>query len=642
MAIIRMFFNIKIILILMFLSPLNAQQTIRIVVDGSASMKGYFKTKEINQIVDQIQQSALANQLKTNIQLFYSPETPKGQEAIVEWKEWGEWDENIDKNSWGAETHLNKALGVASKNAAMLFMITDNFQDDGISQSNSIELGNSNFYQSIREQGFDTVHFLPLFLKFDGNIDLYPTQDLSSFQNPTDAKKLVAYLKEKTSGFDPNESKIGIPKLLKFKDKKPFWKLPYVGKRGVAIYIFLSQNVDKDLFSKLIKKFAEYNQEVRKNIFLIHPIGEDTFNLENLKNFKPKDIANQCGQKLNDLKDKKTNTILEPQKELSYPYQLVIDEKVTDRFYDPRKSGNISFALQVVFSAKQIQMNSSVNPCDSNLEIKLTNFKISSQVSNLLVKNIETLEIKTSSYPKKLVIEENKKQASAFVEINIPPIVQKHINNDILKKADIVGSFELALKVPKNMISLADTYKNFVFTTNPSDLSKIYSSEDILNYLIPSSQSYFVVKMPISIEKTVWDKKEKPIPPVEAPIFPYVIAGVLLLLTLLNQIILPFGFDVVVKYSNHKKARHFKLGGLFYYVPFKSYFIEDQLILKVRRSSNFSKKLDFMDEKDHIIAQINSKGKGFILFGDQTKKIEWLDESKVSTLKSKNLIDEEK
>jgi hypothetical protein len=284
-------------------------------------------------------------------------------------------------------------------------------------------------------------------------------------------------------------------------------------------------------------------------------------------------------------------------------------------------------------------MNSHDNPCDTQLDLRIIDFKVKSKISDMIRNDIPD-RINTKLYPKKLVIvDKEKSRAQALLEIDLPAIVESRIDNELIK-GNIESSFNIAVKVPKDIIQLSQKFKNDIFTENPSDLTKIYSSQDLISYLIPNKENYFIVKLPIQIKPDVLNIKKKEI--VEEPVdIPYL--WILLLIAsalLFNHFYSPFGLKIVLKYQDHAKARPFKLSGLFHNAEHKKLNINSSFI-QIKRHSNFSKKVDILDDNNVYIGSLTKAGSFLLLNNDQKQKLEWLNQSKIAILKNKHLIDEE-
>jgi hypothetical protein len=632
---------LSILLLLLSYHHSFAQQKMLVAIDGSGSMKGYFHTKEINHIIDQLQTTARANQIQIETNLFVSSpinDSLESSSTILSYPIWETWNfDHIDKNTWGTETHLNDALNELYNKSDILIMITDNFQDDGAVGSND----NESFYQSIREKNFKYVYFAPFKVMFDGNVDLFPTNDLSTFQEAKQAKALLDYLKSKTLSNASQSAKLSSPSLVKKPGRPSYWKLHYNGLRSLAMYIFVSQSASQTKLFEFIKALGSKYHFLSENLLLIHPIAQDSFSLTNLDSFDPKLIAGIC-----QLPVAENATDIKPQVKISsttdenIPYKLSVNDKALVNDYNPKRSSALTLGLEVSFSNKQIQMSNQENPCDTQLDLKIVDFVNQTKIDGMLRSDIPS-EISTQLFPSKLVIiDKEKSRAQALINIELPAIVNEEIDNEVVT-GNIESSFNIAVKVPKNMIQLSDKFKNDIFTENPSDLTKIYSSQDLISYLIPNKESYFFVKLPVRIEPDVLSYREAPIVEEEPIQIPWgLILSVLLSILGFNHYYQPFGLKVPIKYQEHQKGRLVKLGGLFYHTDPKKINIDDSFI-QLKRNSNFSKKIDILDNKNNVIGQLEKPSSYLYLEENDEKKLEWLNKTRSSTLKNKRLLDEE-
>jgi len=291
-------------------------------------MRGYVATGALAELVGSVEAASVEAGWSPNAFVFATGKSPDAQ---TEWFPWAEWQ---SEPTWGDVTRLGEAFEVGATGRALV-LITDNFQDPAGRGGGG---GVDPLYDRLRASDVARAYLVPDLLRFGGKVDLAPGADIRPAGGGTSARQLRALLKERTNkGF---VQAIGTPAWIPASPGPGFWKVPYDGQRGLAVYLFLFDAQLVEQFGSFAGRLAA---ERSVSPLLVRPFAGDSLELNASIEGKPDPEALACAGIAQ-------STLPEPNLELAALADGYALRPLQDHYYDPRRPGRFTAAIEVVAS----------------------------------------------------------------------------------------------------------------------------------------------------------------------------------------------------------------------------------------------------------------------------------------------------
>jgi len=583
---------------------------LRIAIDASASMKGFFSTGALPDLVNQLISICDNNieLLKCKTKIFRS------NSLDVDWVDWIDWvkedgQNKFKKSHWGQFTYLSKAMTELSKNAEAIVLITDNF-DEG---SNS---DTSEFYKSIRDNNYEYAFLTPYLMPYKGNIDIVDEQN--KFKDVVDNIKNI-------NGIDN-------PRVIKSAN---LWKVyNYDGKKGVAVYILSKSSNSNEIKSLKLLLSALPNN---KDIIPIYPLGLNNYkiNTGSINQFKQ--------QKCLTDKDKKLVSQTISKKSLSEFSNIegayVIKVPGAEAYFDPRKDGVIRFIVNISDKEESKFEIKSEDCISSAISISADKFKVNvlkPEFVGMLLPDYENISIQAHAIPSKMILSNT--GAAVLVELKIPPFVGPNISLDILRDG-LIANFKLNLNIPSSSFDIKKDIEKKFFTSNKYEISKIYSSVNFINHITPKEKSSISISYGVNISPSVLANEKKQTPSKQME-YKWFIAIAIAIITMLEYQFALFGFYFHMSVDDQKKSYKMKIGGVL--KPSKAVKIKhlEEYFFVISRAHPLKKNILICDGQGATICILKKPADRYVLDTKKNHRIEWLSSDQIAVHRERNIIEE--
>lgn len=590
----------------------GAEPPLRVLIDGSGSMRGFVTSGALDDLVGRLGVSGAAAGWNTGVRVFHA-ETAHEMSLSV----WSEWQ---NEPIWGEATPLVKALETGLRGARGLVLVTDNFQDPG--GSGEAE-GVAEVYAALRKAGIHRAYFVPELLGFDGNVDLGASQRTPKGARPGD---LLAQMREDT---DPRfVERIGTPRWVSLPDGRSFWKTPFKGKRGLAVYLIL---MDPALGREFEALASSLTQSRNLPALLVWPLAGDAVGLRSSD--APVDPRGlQCvGLSSEDLPA--PNLLLHASQGGGYGLR-----PRPDMVYDPRRPGRFVASIEPYSTEGHVSLRHKANGCDSTTSLTVGDLDVRAAAGNAGV--LLPLEggHEGRVLPPRLLspiraLGEGSGQ-SVFVTFDVPPLVGPKVPDRRID-GQVSASFDLKVQLAPGSVGLEDRVRRRFFTSKTTDLARIYSPEDLIRRLAGDGLS---IEIPVQLPAEVFFRP----PPPEAPREPFPWGVLLALLGVcvgLWVAIRPLGFHAPMHWSGGPRALGIPVGGLLKKVDAKHRLVNvgGSRAVLVRRASWWSRTLLIL-EGTQLVGPVQ-RGQVVSVPGSE-EHVEWLSASKRSEFQSRGAYDE--
>lgn len=607
-------------LTLILASPAHGA-VVRVLVDGSGSMKGYFAGGDLARLVGSIRDGAKRLNLGAQVNVFST-----SRDQPLAWTPWDDWSRQGNDAAWGNETRLDEALGAAAEGARLVVMITDNFQDAGA------DTGSASLYTAMRTMGLRKVYFVPALLSFDGNVDLYPGDEVPTQASRDDPAKLQALLLQKTPEVFRQGGEIGVPRWVP-STPVSYWKVPYRGRRGLAIYVASAVEAPPggpvDALADTVAKATGEDQPM-----VVHPLGEGALSLEPA----PKDTtldkeALACGQTM---PDSPPNLTLVEATDAESGTIYHLRQSATDDAevsFDPRQPTEWTFALQLRAADPHVEIVQPERSCRAATRVELSPVSVEQRGSGgILLPQAQATGSVAPQHVLGALARRGQRSEALWVTVRLPPLVGSEVSARHFDDALSVA-FDVVLRVPRPSLHLAPSSTNRYFTDTTTDLARIYSPTDVVQSLAQAGE--IEIRLPVELHP---DVPMPPPPPCEgitcvAPTTWASLFGALLLLFVMYRVVRPLGFDapiyvdangraypVTIPGSLNKKAVALNVGG--------------SQVVALRRASWWGRRLDVHSE-DHGLRQRIAPGQSLRHEGERL--LEYCTGARAADLKRRGL-----
>lgn len=590
----------------------GAEPPLRVLVDGSGSMRGFVTSGALDDLVRRVEASGAAAGWNTGTRVFHA-ETAQEMDLSG----WAEWRNDP---TWGEATPLVRALTTGLQGARGLVLVTDNFQDPA--GSGEAE-GVAEVYAALREAGIHRAYFVPELLEFDGNVDLGSSKRTPAGARPAD---LLTQMKEDT---DPRfVGQIGSPRWVELPDGRAFWKTPYKGKRGLAVYLILMDSALGAEFEALASSLTE-----SRNLpaLLVWPLAGDAVGLRGSD--APADPRGlECvGLSSSDLPA--PNLVLEAMPNGRYGLR-----PRPDMVYDPRRPGRFVASIEPYSTEGHVSLRHQASGCDSTTSLTVGDLEVRAASGDEgVLLPLKGGHAGTVLPPRLLspirALGEGSGQ-SVFVTFDVPPLVGPKVPDERID-GQVSASFDLRVQLAPGSVGLDDRVRRRFFTSKTTDLARIYSPEDLIRRLAGDGLD---IAIPVQLPAEVFFRPPPPAPPRAA--FPW--APMLALLGLLGGFwvaVRPLGFHAALYWTGGARALGVPVGGLVKTVESKHRLLNvgGSRTLQVRRESWWGRTLLLLDETQ-LVGHLR-RGGSLPVPGSE-EQVEWLTAGRVSEFQSRGAYDE--
>lgn len=608
---------------------------VRLAIDGSASMKGYFKAGRLTEFIEHIVKVSQSAQVDVNSKVFLSSDVLGN--TPLEWIDWSEWSAQPEKSrTWGQYTYLTQAMQAVSRGAEAVILITDNFEagQDDIGDS-------SKFYQSIRDSAYELVYFFPYLIPFSGNIDIPVNPALGNKKQLTEGLKSL----NPSGGYSllsGRPSQIGNQK---------YWKIQYKGDRGIAVYLLVNipkkRTVLREMkknFDVLIQHITRFEPSFGKYLLQLYPLGKDSVGIGqgDTQSFRGQPCLTPRDRTL--LKSIKPETLSRfTAADAMYTIELAGHEAD----YDPKQRGIFRFLVNLKIEERGHFSVVHQSCSDTrSMSINIDGFKVrvlKSHLGNILKDPLGPLQARI--IPEKMILHDTPAGlvGSALVEVEIPELIGKQVRADVIAEG-LEASFNLSIQIPKKQFQLKPAIDRAIFSSSTLDLKKIYTSEGILSHIVPPERDHVAINYDVQISPkalTMRQSTREPPKEDESSLLPIIliVAALLIAFSLLK----PLGMTVALAPSDVSFAKQVKVSGVINRLPSAVIKLSDGQEIVIDRYPLHGKRLRVMKPSGEVLA--------FIIPGQRTKLdavsttkiehyLEWLSKDREAHFRAQNKLDE--
>jgi hypothetical protein len=525
-----------------------APPTLRIAIDGSGSMRGYHATEALDSLVRDVEQAATEAGWASAPFAFHTgrdDETPH-------WSPWSEW---TAAPVWGDRTQLDAAFDGGAAGGRALLLVTDNFQDAAGAGAGAGS-GVDPLYDRIREASVPRAWLLPDLLEFAGNVDLAPGGDV-----PGRAAGAAATLKTALLGRTPQRfvERIGTPSWTAAPAGLGFWKIPFEGRRGLAVYAILFDPALATEFDRFVDALASGRKAAP---LLVRPFAGDSLKLEASRDARPDTRAMECA-KLRPEDLPKPNLELIPRSGSAgsgHGYSL---RPMADLVYDPRVPGRFTAAIEISASESHVQVRDISEKGSEAAQLGVTPMRIAiaPEDRGILLPAVAHGGAEGRVMPPNLLspvrAEGGSDGRAVFVTFDLPALVGSTVPDERVDHK-VAAEFDLTVVVPGTAIALRDSVREKYFTPTAVDLARIYSPSDPVQRL---ASGRIAIQIPVDIPAEVFWRPPPPVAPKQTTRWRAALALALVVLAILWWLLKPRGFVAPLKWSGSKRATAVRLGG---------------------------------------------------------------------------------
>lgn len=484
-------------------SPASAQGSGRagIYIDGSGSMKGFFDSGAVIEINTKLYDVFSSLHLVPTSQVFISPRGGKTSVQGIE--------PFIARPSWGAETRLDEALGLAGEKE-IIALVTDNVQDAGESAQTSTRV----FYQGLESAQIESVLLCPYQAPFNGPLYFYK-------QRFPDKAKLAANLRKENPVATFTEPQ---------GQSQTYHIFGMNGPRALAIYIIVRSPFQFGHIPGLIQKIED--KFGSGQVLMVKPVDQGKFSLAGVNTRKEVETSFESMRRLCPDYENSRVMIEAPNLRLISPttplfrvqrtseegkYQLkplfpkaiIADRGMLFRFY--LKLANVSETLLLGKPDGECARKVTIELKDAKFEIP-TRFE-----DCFVVPEVPLQSLILPGFIPNMVSKKNEEHLNAcfpFVagaEIRIPPIRFKATLSNVIR---LLTTWEIPCRVegriqilvPSGYFLLDPQYNSKHFTHSLVEQARLYSPEDIVSYinLKPYSLDFEFLSKDLNLSAPTW------------------------------------------------------------------------------------------------------------------------------------------
>lgn len=433
-----------------------AEAQVNILVDGSGSMEGFFRTNSLQSWVERLSQVSQDQRLPVETKVFISKELNQ-----PEWKPYDAFLNDNEREKWGNYTLLDWAFRKGRQFAPIVFLVTDNVQSSKDSDTKHlyVELNSPNVKKNVR-----ILYFVPNLVSFDGKIYLERRHPLIGSHSLSDIHKKLKQV----------NSKAQIMEVVERRDKIV---AGYQGLRGLVTYAILLDESLKGPFLTLLRSLRHSGEE---ELLLVQPITSKEINLVGEEDFRKVVRASRRPNL------PRPNMVLKPAQRNGQLYNILLPARPQDppHFRLDRRNG-LLFYFSLRSRLRHVNINRSSTKQAPTLKIPKTSLKISAknQADQPILNNSRGVG---QVYPPRLVGElmaNSRNQYFYLGQIAFGPFKVGFWPQVRLTPIHLVLRFAVQMTVPPEAFSLTESYDRQYFTRSPYQINRVYSPVDLIQYL---------------------------------------------------------------------------------------------------------------------------------------------------------------
>jgi hypothetical protein len=448
-----------------------------ILVDGSGSMLGYHETGALNTLVRRYQDASVAAKAPAETTTFMSG--INGPMSTAPFDAWS------TRPSWGKYTDLSGTLDLIGSTTSVVVLITDNVHDpdsEGAGASN----GTDTFYGALQQRAFSKTWLNLHLLDFDGPVEVAKGPGV-----PDDRSGVIA---------KAEASLHGQGKVVSVRDRERLWLIDYRGSRALAAYVFALNDEGAVIGEALTARFKT-NSDAS---MLIVPMDESVLELGSAPTFRVSDAARGCHQAEQPAVERPANL------ELQYADGRASLSPMAGLNYDPRLAQRFVANILLRSAHSHIQIGE-VKPepgsCRGVAAISIVNPTI--RATGIANKLTFPDPVRAWSSPDNFsgdLRSGDSDVASAQIVMDMPPVAGPDVPPELLRD-NISVSAEISITIPGSSFNLAPEVWRKYFTSDSTDLLRLYSPDDPVRRLASSSVRFTV---PLSITSDVFAPPSTP------------------------------------------------------------------------------------------------------------------------------------
>ena len=533
---------------------------LRVAVDASGSMRGWFRTGALTALVADVRAAAEAANLPAVSKAFVADAGGEDAPAGLNLVDWDAWLADRER-PWGRTTLLDAALAQSAEGARVVVVITDDFHDPGGAGGGSAG-STERFYQALGRLDAARGWLVPLTLPFDGNVDLAPGEAVpfGAGDGPRDALRAALAADNATAVL--KGARVGTPRWVTRPTATEgtaggFWKVPYTGPRTLALHLVLLRVEDLPRVNAFLDALALRRPELAP--LLVHPMGADVLKLVGLPDAAPEDVVGICGEK----PDATGAVTVRLDTEGPGPARLV----PADAPLDPTQPVRLAATFAVVTTEAHLGLRSHTSACSLAPRAAVTDLRWSPRPGSADLFVVQSPALAAAVHaavvpsrfagPTALSADPATRRPSLFT-LDLPALTGAGVPR-ARAAGNLAGSFAITVRLNRRHLGLTPDAQARWFTASPTDLQRLYSPLDIVSSL---GEGAVEVRMPVQLDPALWAPLPPPPPALPAPpmpVWPFVAAAFLLSILVLIQ---PFGFVAAVLRGDGHHAHPVALGGL--------------------------------------------------------------------------------
>jgi hypothetical protein len=592
------------LLSLLCLAPLSSAwaDTLRILIDGSGSMRGYQRTGALDALVGDLFVAGREAGWDPAPRVFVTTALAPGEVSLLVWDTWS------SDPTWGIETHLDKALEQGGSGAHALVLLTDNFQDEanlGGGRAGSTE----RFYDLLRSQPMSRAWLVPVSLEFEGAVELAARSGLDDHTNPAELRQRIL---ESTPSWAVGKGGIGTPS----HTQAGPWQVQYQGHRGLATYFLLYEPSQQQAMVALTAALAK-RREIPEPL-LVRPLGMDSIVLRSPTRLQPDAAAMTClGSRAGPF----------PRPNLRVQAtggqgELVPDSSNAEFRYDPRQPGTFTAAIEVAATESYVRVGAPEGSCGlaASVQVGPVVPRVPEELRGILIPAQSTGTVTPPVIVGRLS-ERTEGSGALFVSTELPPLVGPEVPPEVFDEK-LTADFDITITLPRAALGLDAAVADRYFTSDPLDLARIYSPTDVVRHLA-SDEVALVIPVHVGADVMTGHIVDPPRPPWLA------ISAALAALVAAWWYLRPLGFEarVMVRYGEDMNPHDVQLGGLFRPRPAHPVHVGDNRCVNLRRAAWYSRSIR-VSEGDRVIFFLS---RGQRLNVDAAGSLQWLGPFQDST-----------
>lgn len=522
-------------------------------------MRGYHATGALQALVTDVLAAGDAAGLPGDAKVFVAD----AQADRPTWHPWPAWSAQPE---YGQTTLLAAAARVATRGARATVLITDNFADP-FGAGGGTEGATESFYATLAELPLHRVWLAPTLARFDGRVDLALP--------PGDPAALQARILADTPAPLRAGGAVGLPQ--RMGGAGGFWKVPYRGRRGLAVYLMLGDPDDAPAFAHLRQALARRRPDWTP--LLVRPLGADSVQLRPAQAPTPDPRAVRCDPN--------------PAHAAGRPLTLQPDGRLTGAGADPRAAHTLTAWFELVAPAGHLSVSGDLGDCRRAAQVRVAQLAVQPALGfEGLAAPAGAVTAAVSPGPSlgPLAPDAGGPRAQAL-SLVVPPQLSPQADRRRVAQG-LTGQVTVEVTLPAGALTLSRAVAERSFTTTPTDLARLYSPRDIVRAL---ADGPVTVRVPLRLDPGIWSTPPPPAPTPEASVAPWALAAAAALLALLLAL-RPYGFVAELRVEGERYVHGVRVGGVLRRRPAVRLALPDGQAVAVSRPSDWRRQVALGDD----------------------------------------------